>query len=77
VRRAEVTSRYFEQLGIPILEGREFTADDNGKAPEVVIVDQTAAARYWPGQDPLGRKLMVFGRPFTVVGVARKPSTNS
>lgn len=72
VRRAEVTSRYFEQLGIPILEGREFTADDNGKAPEVVIVDQTAAARYWPGQDPLGRKLMVFGRPFTVVGVARK-----
>ncbi len=71
VRRAEVTSRYFEQLGIPIVEGREFTRDDNEKAPEVVIVDQSAAGHYWPGQDPLGRKLMIFGRPFTVVGVAR------
>ncbi len=71
VRRAEVTSRYFEQLAIPILEGREFTPDDNENAPEVLIVDQTAASHYWPGQDPLGRKLMVLGRPFTVVGVAR------
>jgi ABC-type antimicrobial peptide transport system permease subunit len=34
-------------------------------------VDQTAAKRYWPDQDPLGKKLMVWGRPFTVVGVAR------
>jgi len=71
VRRAEVTSRYFEQMGIPIVEGREFTPDDNENAPEVLIVDQTAADRYWPGQNPLGRKLMVYGRPFTVVGVAR------
>jgi predicted permease len=71
VRRAEVTSQYFAQLGIPIVEGREFTPDDNEKAPEVLIVDQAAAKRYWPGQDPLGRKLMVFGRPFTVVGVAK------
>jgi predicted permease len=71
VRRAEVTSQYFAQLGIPIVEGREFTPDDKEKAPEVLIVDQAAAKRYWPGQDPLGRKLMVFGRPFTVVGVAK------
>ena len=34
-------------------------------------MDQTAARRYWPGQDPLGKKLMVWGRPFTVVGVAK------
>jgi predicted permease len=71
VRRAEVSARYFEQLRIPIVEGREFTEGDNEKAPEVLIVDQAAAARYWPGQNPLGRKLMVFGRPFTVVGEAR------
>jgi predicted permease len=71
VRRAEVTPRYFEQLEIPIVEGREFTKDDNEKAPEVLIVDQTAAGRYWPGQNPLGRKLMVYGRPFMVVGVAK------
>jgi predicted permease len=71
VYHAEVSARYFESLHIPILEGREFTPDDDEKAPRVLIVDQTAAKRYWPGQDPLGKKLMVWGRPFTVVGVAK------
>ncbi len=71
VRSAEVSARYFEQMGIPIIEGREFTQNDNKKAPPVVIVDQTAANGYWPGQSPLGRELMMNGRPFTVVGVAK------
>src|SRR6201985_1322660 len=71
VYHAEVAPRYFESLHIPILEGREFTPDDDEKAPRVLIVDQTAARRYWPGQDSLGKKLMVWGRPFTVVGVAK------
>jgi predicted permease len=71
VYHAEVSARYFESLHIPILEGREFTADDDEKRPRVLIVDETAARRYWPGQDPLGKKLRVWGRLFTVVGVAR------
>ena len=71
VYHAEVSARYFESLHIPILEGREFTPDDDEKHPRVLIVDQTAARRYWPGQDPLGKKLRVWGRLFTVVGVAR------
>src|SRR5579863_6490566 len=71
VYHAEVSPRYFESLHIPILEGREFTPDDDEKAPRVLIVDQTAARRYWPGQDPLGKRLRVWGRLFTVVGVAR------
>jgi len=71
VYHAEVAPRYFESLHIPILEGREFTPDDDEKAPRVLIVDQTAAKRYWPGQDPLGKRLRVWGRLFTVVGVAR------
>src|SRR6201996_138351 len=71
VYHAEVSPRYFESLHIPILEGREFTPDDDEKAPRVLIVDQTAARRYWPGQDPLGKKLMVWGRAFTVVGIAK------
>jgi predicted permease len=66
-----VGPRYFESLHIPILEGREFTRDDDEKAPRVLIVDQTAARRYWPGQDPLGMKLRVWGILFTVVGVVR------
>jgi len=71
VYHADVGPRYFESLHIPVLEGREFTPDDDGKAPRVLIMDQTAARRYWPGQDPLGKKLRVNGSPFTVVGVVR------
>src|SRR5580704_2442921 len=71
VYHAEVAPRYFESLHIPILEGREFTPDDDEKAPRVLIVDQTAATRYWPGQDPVGKKLRIWGRLFTVVGVAK------
>jgi predicted permease len=71
VYHAEVAPRYFESLHIPILEGREFTPDDDEKAPKVLIVDQTAARRYWPGQDPLGKKLRIWGMLFTVVGVAK------
>jgi len=69
VQRADVSAGYFEALRIPILQGRGFTRNDDEKAPRVLIVDQTAAHRYWPGQDPIGRNLMIWGRPFTVVGV--------
>jgi predicted permease len=71
VENAEVGPRYFESLHIPIVEGREFTLEDDEKAPGVIIVDQTAARHYWPGQDPLGKRLRVWGSLFTVVGVAR------
>jgi len=71
VRRADVGPRYFAELQIPIVEGREFTQDDKGGAPDVSIVDQTAANLYWPGRNPVGMKLMMYGRPFTVVGVAK------
>jgi predicted permease len=71
VENAEVGPRYFESVHIPILEGREFTQDDDQKTPDVIIVDQTAARRFWPGQDPLGKRLRVGGSLSTVVGVAR------
>jgi len=71
VRRADVTQHYFDTLGIPIIEGRQFTQDDNENAPRVMIVDQTTANRYWPGQDPVGKKLRIWGGLFTVIGVAK------
>jgi len=71
VRRADVSPRYFETLGIPLLEGREFSTDDNETTPRVLIVDQTTADRYWPGQDPLGKKLRIWNGLFTVVGVVK------
>jgi predicted permease len=71
VRRGDVSPGFFAALDIPIVSGRDFTRDDNETTPRVVIVDQTLAARYWPGQNPLGRHLNIFGQLFTVVGVAR------
>src|SRR6202789_2054387 len=71
VEDAEVGPRYFESLHIPVLEGRELPQDEDERAPKVLIVDQTAARRYWPGQDPLGKRLRIWGSLFTVVGVSR------
>jgi predicted permease len=71
VRRADITPGFFTAMGIPIIAGRDFTRDDNEKATRVVIVDETAANHYWPGQSPLGRRLNIFGNLFTVIGVAK------
>ena len=71
VRTADVSPRYFETLGIPLIEGRDFTLDDNEKSPRVLIIDQTTANRYWPGQDALGKRLRIWDSLFTVVGLVR------
>jgi predicted permease len=71
VQKADVAPRYFETLGVPILEGRDFAQGDDRKAPLVVIVDQTAANRFWPGKDPVGRRLHMGNSVFTVIGVVK------
>jgi ABC-type antimicrobial peptide transport system permease subunit len=49
---------YFQAQGVPIIRGRDFTpADDAAGAPLVVIVNRTIAEHYWPGQDPIGKRL--------------------
>jgi len=49
---------YFQAQGVPLIRGRDFTpADDAAGAPLVVIVNRTLAERYWPGQDPIGKRL--------------------
>lgn len=65
---------FFRALGIPIVAGREFNERDIDGAPSVVIVSDSLAKRYWPDQDPLGRRVKwgnkEFGSPWmTVVGV--------
>lgn len=68
-----VTPGYFQTLGIPLLEGRTFTATDDAGAPLVAIVNREMAQRLWPGTSALGRRI---GNPgpegrewWTVVGV--------
>jgi predicted permease len=51
---------YFRAAGIPLLRGRDFNkSDDRVGAPLVAIVNRTLAERYWPGQDPIGKRLKV------------------
>jgi putative ABC transport system permease protein len=63
------TPDYFPTLGIPILSGRDFDDLDTASAPAVAIIDQTLARQFFPGENPLGRRLKTDGWR-TIVGVA-------
>jgi predicted permease len=54
-----VIGGYFRAAGIPILRGRDFTEADRAGAPLVVIVNRTLAESYWPGQDPIGKRIKI------------------
>jgi predicted permease len=65
------SAEYFETLGIPVLQGRSFTGQDDLKAPEVAIVNRSLVRRIWPDRDPLGQRIFLNGGKnlYTVVGV--------
>lgn len=56
-----VTADYFEALGMRVLEGRAFRITDDGNSASVVIINQAMVDRYFPGVNPLGRRLRVKG----------------
>ena len=74
VPAARVDEHYFDAIGIPIVGGRRFEATDAIDAPRVAIVNRGMAARYWPGQDPIGKRVRL-NRPdegwVQIVGVAQ------
>jgi len=53
----QVSPDFFRALGMPLIKGRFFNDADREGAPGVVIINQTMAKRFWPGEDPLGRKI--------------------
>ncbi len=71
VQYNEVSPDYFSTMGIPLLSGREFTLADDDTAALVAIVNETMAARYWRGQNPIGERVQVKGRWMQVIGVAK------
>ena len=68
------TPGYFRALGIPLVRGRFFTDADTKDAPQVVIVNHSMAALYWPGEDAVGKRFTFEDKPvekdwFRIVGV--------
>jgi predicted permease len=78
------TAGYFEAMRIPLVRGRTFDARDTAQAPQVAIVDDRLAKKFWPDQDPIGRRLYRPSDPsdvtkitpqttfITVVGVVKE-----
>jgi predicted permease len=67
-----ISPRWFETTRVPMRAGRTFINDDNAAAPAVVVVNESFARQYWPGQSPVGKKIVIGRRPepALVVGVA-------
>ncbi len=71
ISQSWIMGDYFGAMGITLKRGRNFTPAEILGAPNVVIVSETAARTYWPGQDPLGKRIRYGGDTWrTVIGVA-------
>jgi putative ABC transport system permease protein len=64
-----ISHDYFRTMGIEMRAGREFTAQDGAEAPPVVIINETMARRFFPNENPIGRRFMWGPTPLTIVGV--------
>jgi predicted permease len=68
---------YFQTMGMPLVQGRDFNAQDREGAPKVVIINETVARRFWPDQNAVGKQIDfagIAGRPnqfIEIVGVVK------
>jgi macrolide transport system ATP-binding/permease protein len=77
---ARIDEGYLDTMAIPLVRGRTIQASDTATTPRVVVINEAMAARYWPGQDPIGKRVQLIdsdGRPWAeVVGVAANNKYN-
>jgi putative ABC transport system permease protein len=77
INHCVISPGYFGAMGITILKGRDFDERDARETPKVTIIDERLAREYWPGEDPIGKRIR-FGPPednepwHTIVGVVRE-----
>lgn len=71
-----VSPNYLHTMQIPLVVGREFALGDTDKSQLVAVVNQEFARRYWPGADPLGKRVHAIGEWFTVIGIAHNSDTD-
>ena len=78
VQLGAVSTDYFRTYGIARLRGRDFAESDDAAAPRVVIVNEAAARRFWPDQDPIGKRFKFFGDTTfcEVAGLVRDSKVN-
>lgn len=76
------TPGYFKTMGTTLLKGRLLTTADREESPPVVVINDTMAERYWPGQDAIGKRFQMGGigttrPPMTIVGIVRTSRHNT
>lgn len=64
-----VSSGFFDVLGIPIVAGRSF--DPSGRDRETILINEAAAKRFWPGEDPIGKMSVASGQTVRIIGVVK------
>jgi putative ABC transport system permease protein len=67
-----ISPDYFRAMGVGLVKGRFFTEADNETAPSVVIINQALARKYWPNEDPVGRRILITQRAYEwseIVGI--------
>ena len=80
INRLVISPNFFEVMGIPVVKGRGFTARDDSAAPKVVIINEAAVRKFFPNEDPLGKR---YGNSvettgtFEIVGVLRDTKYSS
>lgn len=67
---------YFRTIGTPLLRGRDFTPQDSANAPAVAIINETLARRFFPNEDPIGKRVRIGdpisnAQPYEIVGIAK------
>jgi len=70
-----VGADYLTTVGVPLLQGRDFSASDERDSPPVVVVTQAFVDRFWPAEQVLGRSIEIGGRSVAVTGVAGNSRT--
>jgi len=61
VQTNNIALGFFDTLGIKLLSGRDFGENDSQQSPKVMIINEAMASRFWPNQDPIGKRLKLFG----------------
>ena len=69
IDRRVVSPNHLQLLRVPLKRGRHISDDDREGAPLVAVINEAAAQRYWPGQDPIGQRFVMNKKERTVVGI--------